>query len=65
MKTTNNQIKKASDKIYTKKINRYFLEQNMGLSSMRFGNKSTRNEQKRPKFINTLLFLKKKELNSK
>ena len=31
MKTTNNQIKMASDEFYTKKINRYFLEQIMGL----------------------------------
>ena len=37
----------ASDKIYTKTINRYFLV-------------STRNEQKRQKFKKTLLFLKKR-----
>ena len=31
MKTTDNQIKRASEKIKTRKINRYFLEQNKGL----------------------------------
>ena len=60
MKTTNNQIKMASDEVYTKKINRYLWNKIWDFSSMRLGNKLTRNEQKRQKFIKTLLFLKKK-----
>ena len=55
---TNNQIKMALVKIYTKKINLYFLEENLGLFSMRLGNNSTRTEQKRQKIMKKLLFLK-------
>ena len=52
----------TSNKIYFKKFNRYFLEQNVGL--FKYGTKyATRNEKKRQMFIKTLLFLKK-ELNS-
>ena len=60
MKTTSNQIKMASDKNYTKKINRYFLDKLWDFFSMRLGNKSARNEQKQQKFIKTLLLLKKR-----
>ena len=53
----------ASDKIYTRKINRHFFGNKIwDFFSMQLGNKSTRNEQKRQKFIKTMLFLKK-ELN--
>ena len=60
MKTTNNQTKLASDKIYTQEINRHFLEQNMDFSLMRLGKKSTRNEQKRQSSLKHCFFLKKK-----
>ena len=42
----NNQTKMALDKTYTEETNLYFLTKTWDFSSIRPGNKSTRNEQK-------------------
>ena len=64
MKTTNNQIKMASDKVYTQKINRKFFGTKYGTFSQCDMATSRLEMSKRRKVYKNIAFFEKQELNS-